>query len=453
MKHHFFSNSKNHRSILLCVAVFISIVLLFSSCEKKHHPYKMFELSGIENTTNLSKTWLLFNPDSAENTVLLGNEGDLLMYNDFLFFICQEEEQIHFTCKKEDEILYVNGRIHTISIPEDESQLPFFENLNEKDLSALQFIHFTDTFIPEAYYPHLTKLAAKKSDAGIYFEYEVFDLEWILAQFNPRFFIGEIVNENDFKTLSGFKNLELLWIATESTRKIPLPALPGLKTLFLEIEDMDNGLNDEFLSNNPQIEKIFITESGVLDMKVLSPLKNLKELNFHGDSIINPELINNHNQLEVLSLTGDNLNFNPGVIKLPELRWMAFNSNVTQEEFSAFLGVHPKLEVVEIVENFKINNLQALTQLKHLYGLAVTDTVADISSIQQLHHLKYLSLPSDYLNISKNLTSVQEALPGTRIVVNEGFLCLGSGWLLLLLPLVIIFSLLLKAKKSAVPKN
>lgn len=454
MKRQLFSNSKNLWSNPFSVAAFIFFILLFFSCEKQHQPYKMLEFSGIENTTNFSKTWLVFNPDSTGNTVLLGNEGDLLMNDDFHFFIYPEGEQTHFTCNKEGDILYVNGKIQTITVPGDESRLPFFETLPEKNLSELQFIHFTDTFIPEVYYPYLTKLATKKSDVGIYVEYEVIDLEWIFTYFKPRFFIAEFVNENDFNIPSGLTNLELLWIANGTTvENFTLPALSGLKTLFLENDDLNRRLNGEFLSNNPQIEKIFLTESGVLDMAVLSPLKNLKELIFHGDSIINPEMINEHNRLEVLSLTGDNLNFNAGLIKLPSLKWMAFNSNVMQEEFNAFLEAHPKLKIVEIVENYNINNLQALTRLKHLYGLTVTDTVADISSIQQLHHLKYLSLPSDFLEVSENTAGLHQAVSGARIVANEGFLCLGSGWLLLLVPLVIIFSLFFRAKKSIIPKS
>jgi hypothetical protein len=69
--------------------------------------------------------------------------------------------------------------------------------------------------------------------------------------------------------------------------------------------------------------------------------------------------------------------------------------------------------------------------------LTITDTITDIASIKTLRNLKYLSLPYDFLDDSVNRAELQKSLPGTRIVPNEGF-CMGSGWLLLLIPLVLI---------------
>ncbi|MCX6260704.1 MAG: hypothetical protein NTY95_07695, partial [Bacteroidia bacterium] len=64
-------------------------------------------------------------------------------------------------------------------------------------------------------------------------------------------------------------------------------------------------------------------------------------------------------------------------------------------------------------------------------------TITDIASIKNLKTLKYLSLPGDFLDDPVNKTEIQKSLPGTRIAANEGF-CLGSGWLLLIIPLVLI---------------
>jgi hypothetical protein len=189
-----------------------------------------------------------------------------------------------------------------------------------------------------------------------------------------------------------------------------------------------------------QIERLIIQKSGNLDLSVLEPLDSLKELVVNvSDAIINLDLINNHRQLEVLSVTGDKLIYDPGLIKLPSLRWMAFSSNVTQEEFNSFIGMHPDLEVIELIKNDTITSLQALSKLSKLTGLTVNDTVTDIESIKTLRNLKYLSLPGDFLDDHAKKAEIQKSLPGTRIVSNEGF-CLGSGWLLLLIPLVLTMS-------------
>jgi hypothetical protein len=116
---------------------------------------------------------------------------------------------------------------------------------------------------------------------------------------------------------------------------------------------------------------------------------------------------------------------------------MTFSSNVTQEEFNSFVDTHPDLEVIELIKNDTISSLKVLSKLGKLFGLTVTDTVTDIASIKTLTNLRYLSLPDDFLNDSLIKSEIQKSLPGTRIVGNEGF-CLGSGWLLIIIPLILI---------------
>jgi hypothetical protein len=215
--------------------------------------------------------------------------------------------------------------------------------------------------------------------------------------------------------------------------------MPELKQLFLTELDDDVVLTDNFLVNNKQIERLIIQTSGSLDISILNPLDNLKELVINvSDEIKNLDLINGHTKLEVLSVAGDELIYDPDVIKLPLLRWMTFSSNVTQEEFNSFIDTHPDLEVIELIKNDTISSFQALSKLRMLYGLVINDTVADIATIKTLSSLKYLSLPHDFLADPVNKAEIKLSLPGARIVANEGF-CLGSGWLLLLVPLVLIF--------------
>ncbi|MBP1674136.1 MAG: hypothetical protein H6Q24_274, partial [Bacteroidetes bacterium] len=87
--------------------------------------------------------------------------------------------------------------------------------------------------------------------------------------------------------------------------------------------------------------------------------------------------------------------------------------------------------------NDTISSLQALSKLPRLYGLTINDTITDIAAVETLNNLKYLSLPGNFLDDPLNRSEIQKSLPGTRIAANEGF-CLGSGWLLLLIPLVLI---------------
>jgi hypothetical protein len=102
---------------------------------------------------------------------------------------------------------------------------------------------------------------------------------------------------------------------------------------------------------------------------------------------------------------------------------------------------------VEIVKNNKINNLQPLLSLKNLFGLTVVDTLTDINTIKSLKNLKYLSLPKGVINDSIKKAMIHQALPGTVLASNEG-VCLGSGWLLLLIPFVILFRFISMKKRG-----
>jgi hypothetical protein len=310
--------------------------------------------------------------------------------------------------------------------------------LKEKDLSALQFVRFGSK-MPESYLPYLTELAEIKPDAGIYFEGDFVDMAGLLKIFRPRYIVGPTLSRSDFDMLSGLTSLEILMISLEdSVINDPLPSMPELKQLLLTDLSKTIVLTNNFLVNNKQIEKVVIQKPGSIDFSILEPLKNLKELVIlESDTIIYFNLINNHKKLEVLSVIGGDLVEAPALARVPSLRWMAFSSNVTQEEFNSFIDAHPDLEIVHLVANDTIRNLQALSKLSKLYGLTITDNVTDIASIKVLRNLKFLSLPGDFMDDSVKITELRKSLPGTRISANDGF-CLGSGWLLLLVPLVLI---------------
>jgi hypothetical protein len=159
------------------------------------------------------------------------------------------------------------------------------------------------------------------------------------------------------------------------------------------------------------------------------------------DTIENFNLINDHTNLEVLSIISDESDYIPVTNGLHSLRWMTFSPDVTQSAFNYFIDSHLNIEVAEIFNNDTISSLGSLLKLKGLYGLTITDTLTDLASVKSLKNLRYLSLPSSVLEDKSVKEDLQKMLPDTRIVANEGF-CLGSGWLLLVIPFIFIFSIL-----------
>jgi hypothetical protein len=424
-----------------CSFLLFVLILFFNSCTTMPESYSVLEFTGTDQINNLSKSYLLMlnESDSINPAVVMGSKGDLFWCDDNLFVYNEPFAQNRLLFKSTDSILYVNDKIYSINIPIKNDTVPWFKNLKEYDFSTLQFINVQSKF-PDRYLPYLAGLAEIKPDAGIYLPGNFRDMSALLKIFNPRIIAGASLVRSDYDQLSRLTDLEILMITlSDSVITDPLPSMPALKQLFLTDLDDDVVLTGNFLINNKQIERLIIQTSGTLDISILNPLDNLKELVINvSDEIKNLDLINGHTKLEVLSVTGDELIYDPDVIRLPLLKWMSFSSNVTQVEFNSFIDSHPDLEVIELVKNDTISSFQALSKLRMLNGLTINDTVADITTIKTLTSLKYLSLPHDFLADSVNEAEIKKSLPGTRIVANEGF-CLGSGWLLLLIPLVLIF--------------
>ena len=376
--------------------------------------------------------------DSLNPAIIVAGRGDLIACDEFGFVFDKGTSQDKFLFKINDSLIYVNDKICFINIPENDNLLPFFADMEGIDFSALQFINFSSK-PHNSYIPYLTRLSKIKPWVGLWFQGNFGELEGMLKIFKPKVICGPTLTRGDYDLLSTQTGLEILLIHPgDSVINEPLPPIPLLKQIFLTDIGTNAVLTNDFLSNNRQIERVIIQKGGSLDLALLNPLINLRELVINdSDTIINPDLLNNHKQLELLSVTGDETGFNPALIDLPNLRWMTFSPHATQDEFNSFINNHPDIEFVELLANDTISSLQAISQLNKLAGLTITDTVTDIASIKNLKNLKYLSLPADYLDDTLNKSDIQRSLPNTRIAANEGF-CLGSGWILLLVPLVLL---------------
>jgi len=423
-----------------CFFMLLVLILFLNSCKSKPESYSVLEFTGAEGINNLSKSYLLIlnEPDSISPAVTMGSKGDLFWCDEYLFEYNDSSSQNRFKFEYTDTVMYVNDKIYSIGIPIKNDTIPWFKDLKDYDFSELQFINVQSGF-PDSYLPYLAALAEIKPDASIFLQGDFSDMAELLKIFNPRIIAGANLISSDYNQLSRLTNLEILMITlNDSVITGPLPPMPELKQLLLTEIDDDVVLTDNFLINNKQIERVIIQTSGILDISILNPLDNLKALVINvSEGVRNLDLLNSHSKLEVLSVTGDELIYDPGFIKLPALRWMTFTSEVTQEEFNSFIETHPDLEVIELIKNDTIRSLQALSKLRKLYGLSINDTVTDISAVKTLSNLKYLSLPQDFLADPVNKAEIKRSLPGTLVGANEGF-CLGSGWLLLLVPLVVI---------------
>jgi hypothetical protein len=424
------------------------VLLLISSCTKKMEPYSILEFTGSSSVLNYSKQLqqIGFPGDSTHPAALLASEGDLIILDEGLYYY-RRPSQNKFCLKDINWVTYINDKVVSVNIPDNEDVIPWFKQMNSADLSDLQYLKIPMK-LPESYIPLFNELVKIKPDISVDYSGEnLDDLVKKIRNFNPRFLSGLTLYEKDYKLLPGFTNLELLLaILGDSIYKIPLPAMPQLKILIMN-PARNYEMSNDLLKNNKQIEKLIIMKEGIFDFSLIEPLENLKELTVNGyDTIINLDLIKKHRNLELLSL---GIAFKPNRIldELPALRWMSFSSKTSQDDFDSFIEHHPNIEIVEIIDNKDITNLKPLLGLVNIYGLTVSGTVEDTVTIKKLKKLKYLSLPADFLQDSLLSAELKKLYPSTVIAPNEG-VCLGSGWLLLIIPLVL--SIMIVKRKKAI---
>lgn len=439
---------------LLLFAIIIAVVFKF----KDEPRFAIVKLYGKENAINMSKCYdlVFFEAAKISKGSVLAEEGDLLGHNNRFLTLYDVRKDSMQVKEVGDSIIFVNGKVNTIVISEEENLLPWFRAMKTADIANLETIYFTSK-IPDSYIPYLREIAHHKPTLSLAFE-EADSLNVLddylkkVNFFEPRFVFASVTN-NQIPLLTSWKKVESLYIAIQdSIISTSLPVLPALKKLIL-FGDNIKAIPSSFLNNNRQLERVTLL-GDFTEFEMLNPLNNLKELtiNNEDDTVNIAALKNKFSQLSVLLLSGNYTNMG-SFETCKNLRWLGLPANTTQSQFNTIIAQLPKLQVLELRGGNAIKNFIALQQLSKLRGLVITDTVIDKNTLSSLKQLNYLSIPVKNKEDSTYALSLEKALPGCIIVANSGA-CLGSGWLLVLFPAVLLFTYIFHSRslKSTHPK-
>jgi len=314
--------------------------------------------------------------------------------------------------------------------------------MKPSDIKELQSLHVSAK-IPDDYYPYLKKIAEVKPGVSLLFGENV-ECKSVLKIFKPAF-LGYHGSFNDPELLSSLSNVELLIYNLNDTSEVySIPALPKLRQLILAC-DKTTAYKD-LLKNNRQIEKLTIV--GEFEKDFFQPLEKLKQLCIvperNKEKAPSLSFLKGLKQLEVLNLNGA-FSETKFINDLPKLRWLSLMIETNHKELDSVVESHKNLEVLELKSDSALN-LQPVLKLKKLYGLVLVGQESIDTTLYSMKNLKYLSLPSKVFKNEANIANLQKSLPACIIVPNDGF-CLGSGWLLLLLPFILIFRFFMREKE------
>ncbi|MCF1751046.1 hypothetical protein [Mariniradius sediminis] len=366
----------------------------------------------------------------------------------------------HLRIKFEDSLLLVNDKVWGIDL----SALKFREdfsfyskNIDLQHLKTVTLVlpldssekDFLKTLSDNN--PQIDFQIKNLDSIGVFNE----DLRWISVNFQPRYLgIENGPDSLDFRILQSMQSMEFLSF-TEMPIPIQeriLPPMPQVKSMMVMAQNDFLKLNFDFYSQNKQMEKLLGLYSVGTEIHSLSNLTKLTiaDQSFfprYNFNLRHPKLLNLN--LAVADPT-DNSLIVSDISNLERLRWLSifYRSDSLPFDLAELAETHPQLQLLCLQQQHEyrssnyaislLSNHSALKDFSELEYLLIQDETGGIASvIMQMPHLKYLSMPEDYLNDSLRSAKLRKALPNTIISANSGF-CLGSGWLLLLLPLSLL---------------
>jgi hypothetical protein len=336
----------------------------------------------------------------------------------------------------------MNNELISLSLREGSPAWEWLNQANEKVLSSIRSLHISLPVSEEE-----IKILEKYSDVithpGLFIEGES-SIERVLTVIAPGWLMAEDLNyaAAPAEVKTNLKHLELLWHGG-ADRVDPefLYGLPELNSLILEYWDSTTITDFQFrkLTN---LKSLSIIDCAIHDLSPLAGSSWITDLNLiYCESLEEISSVTDFSRIACFSLTGcPNIRDIMAIGELPALARLSLPGNTSQKEFTEILARQKKLQVLELVDCERLEDLTPLQEVKGLRALILDSPVEDFESIHGLKGLELLVLGGDYFDDTLAMSGIRQALPDTRIVAGGGF-CLGSGWILLLVPAIIVLIL------------
>ncbi len=436
------------RNQLIIALVAISLLVLLYFLIDENPSYQIVKLKGARIYNNLSKSYM---------TWMVGNNSDSisampLCENDIIYLIFDDDEKEYcyrhlrkdgttLDFKIKDGMLFLNDKLISIHIDDDEEPNAWQENITPEAIKNLRSVFISDE-LSEANMKLLTRLSELKPGIGIYIDSPSGETDKVLGMFNPLWLIdfNKAYSAEAIQVINRSPKLDLLRIDAELNNPDEFTKLKRLRTLF--IEHYDQSATDQEFKLPASLRTLIISESGVKNLGFLKNCRQLREL-----GLIDCESLNDISALRSLpGLTSlhfiacDSLRDMHTAGKIRGLKWISFPNKISQQEFDSFLSENQSVEIIDLIGCDSIRNFTRVKQLEKLSCLNIHATDISVDTILQLTNLKFLSLPGKMIDDSATASLLREKLPETIIVPSAG-ICLGTGRILLFIPFLLISGL------------
>jgi hypothetical protein len=282
-----------------------------------------------------------------------------------------------------------------------------------RELEALRLVVVPDS-LPELLRPALERLASANPHVALRLPRDSSGA-WFLARFRPTVLVLVKADWPVAKLLAQQPQLEEVWLTDDDgddpATMAAIQALPRLKRLL--VDRWPAGASGRFIG----------------------PLEQLIVVNGAVDALARTEMP----QLRLLRVSGLHWQNPTDLAGLKQLRWLGLPDDVTQAQLDAIVAAHPELETLEIRTDDTLD-LSPLQSLHHLQALALAGEFTHLDALGSLRSLRYLALERNLWDrVPVEVAAVRVARPDAAVVVWRP-MCLGSGWILLLVPLVALIA-------------
>ncbi len=446
------------RSNLLSVWVSVTFFLVLTSCTRDtRFTNEIIHIEGVSRACNITTSYVWFGSASeseAQPEVRLpASDGDLIyMLNEDgsnLYYRYNPDDGIHLVISQDTMkpyLFFINGMLSQFEVTSET-----IHSLNE-ELFTLKPGRFptllfsdslTGTMIME-----LKKLPENSGGSGILIEHDLSTgtFQDLISICRPSWLVAESLpagSGTDRWKLP--KELELLWITGAPLLFSGDDLCQGnLESLIIAewLPARDEVIR---LSGLKKLHTLTLASCKIPDLSPIQFPRSLKRLFLVGCEELTD--IAGIPSLKCFGMSGsrDISSLEP-VRELPELTRLAFPGNTSQEDFESVIEWLPHLEVVELIDCPEIHDLSPLQQSRNLEILILRPDSILPEHIGSLDQLELIIISEKIFgNSPEFISELRSQLPNTMIVPGSG-LCLGSGWLLLILPMVIAARFFFKRK-------
>lgn len=389
--------------------------------------------------------WLFFAPmeDGGSSWIPLGRGAEVFMeagdFEGFLPVFPSDGDRLVFGGG--DYMLSLGGVPVALSLlTDDDRGWDWLAGATPEEKTELRSLFVESPVTPE-HFVLLEELALRNSQIEVA-AYDGGLMMSLLGLFDPVFspVLEEMVMAENIPLLVQEPKLRTVLVENPGLTALGfLRQLPRLETLFISEWDPDEAgpLPDSIHG----LTSIVLIDWDGEDLKDLGKQPGLEKLTLvgcDGDHLTDLSALAAYPKLHLLAFRGCEVAELGPLAALKNLRWLGLPDETTQSQLEQIALALPELEFLELLVPDDVTDLAPLTQMKNLRGL-ILETEAPPDPLFEMDQLEYLALSIDSDEESPYgehiIPRLRAELPETVLARVEGF-CLGSGYILLLFPMV-----------------